>query len=213
MKKGSIPCGLYIRIDAGAEMDANLTLMRQAAFVINRSEYEKNMHVIEITDHDRKEEAAALVQLAKMEGMVAIVRGDYIRAAELDADGVLLDDAVKFEEARRGLGEDKIIGLVCGIDKEKAEQALALKADYVAFGLHGHALPPVHLFEWWSVRTQIPALALGPITNDDAGSFVRAGAGFLEATDYIKTQEKGVMQGTVNMLYAIDLAAESVAMN
>lgn len=213
MKKGSIPCGLYIRIDTASEMDVNLTLMRQAAFVINRSEYEKNMHVIEITDNEGKEEAAALVQLAKMEGMVAIVRGDYIRAAELDADGVLLEDAAKFEEARRGLGEDKIIGVICGIDKARAEHAMALKADYVAFGLHGHALPPVYLFEWWAVRTQIPALALGPVTNDDVGSFVRAGAGFLDATDYIKTQEKGVMQGTVNMLYAIDLAAESVAIN
>ncbi|GEM_PF-2583203 len=35
---------------------------------------------------------------------------------------------------------------------------------------------------------------------------MQAGAGFIDAGDYIWSHEKGVMQGAVNMLHAIDLA-------
>lgn len=213
MKKGSNPCGLYIRINADGEMDGNLTLLRQLAFVINRSAYEKNMHVIEITEGYDQEKAGALVQLVKMEGMVAVVKGSAQRAADLDADGVLLDDAALIADARAVLGEEKIIGLVCRVDRAKARQAVDMKADYVVFGLEGQALPPISLFQWWSVLTEMPAVACGPISNDDTAELVRAGASFLDATDYIKNQEKGVMQGTINMLYAIDLAMESISVN
>ncbi len=45
------------------------------------------------------------------------------------------------------------------------------------------------------------------MTNDTCGALVRAGADFIEAGPYIRGHEKGVMQATVNMLHAIDLAS------
>lgn len=46
------------------------------------------------------------------------------------------------------------------------------------------------------------------MTNDYCAFWVRAGAGFIDAGDYIWSHGEGVMKGTVNMLYAIDLALE-----
>ncbi len=216
MKAELPPCGLYFRVEEDPVMDRILPAMRQAAFVINRSDYEKNMHVMEIQpgpEGTARENAAALIQLAKMEGLVAILKGDAATAAALDADGVLLDNAGAVESARALMG-DKILGLVCGDSRMAADRARAAGVDYVTFGVVGSGtLPSPSLFQWWSTLTDIPSLACGSVTNDDAATYVTAGATFLDCSDYVWDHPKGVMQGVTNMLYAIELAFETVRKN
>ena len=52
------------------------------------------------------------------------------------------------------------------------------------------------------------AVIEGPVTNDYCAYYVESGAAFIDAGDYIWGHGKGVMQGTVNMLHAIDLALD-----
>ncbi len=215
MKQGTPSSGLYLRIRPDAAMDDILPKLRQAAFVINRSEYEKNMHVIEVAPKDQpsRESATALIQIAKMEGLVAVLRGDAETALALEADGVLLED-VAAAAAARDMMKEKIVGAVCGNSRAAADEALAAGVDLVAFGVDGlSSLPPASLFHWWSTRTDIPSLACGPLTNDDAAIYVGAGATFLDCTDYVWEHPKGVMQGVSNMLYAIELASETTKVN
>jgi thiamine monophosphate synthase len=213
MKKGAPPCGLYLRIGPDPAMDKIMPALRQAAFVVNRSEYERNMHVIEVAtgEGEAANKAVALVQLAKMEGLTALMKASADEAAAAGADGVMLEHIEKVEEAREKLGKDAIIALACGISRAIAEQAKEQGVDCVQFGApEASMLPSTDLFSWWSTLTAIPSIAAGPVTNDNAGAYVRAGASFLDASPYVWDNPKGVMQGTVNMLYAIDLAAEEL---
>jgi thiamine monophosphate synthase len=217
MKQGAPACGLYLRIPADPDMEATIQALRQAMLVINRSDYERNMHVIEVCSdsaanpEEAREKASVLAEIARLQGITPILRGSAGAARAAGADGVLLEDIGEMEAARAALGEASIIGVSCGLKRSIAQKALEAGADFVSFGLPENGmLPSPDLIGWWSALTEVPALAAGPVDNDGAGAFVRAGAGFLDCWAYIAGHEKGVMQGTVNMLYAIDLALESV---
>jgi thiamine-phosphate pyrophosphorylase len=213
--KNPPPCGLYLCIAENPDMDKVLLALRQAAMVINRSAFDRNMHVVELAAGPEgqgagqgtgREKTEALVQIVKMEGLVAIIKGDAQAAKDMQADGVLLADANAIAPARALLGEEAIIGLACGQDKALAQKAHERGADYVSFG-DAQVFAPIALLNWWSTLSQAPALASGNLTNDDVAAYLAAGATFLDCSDYVWNHPKGVMQGTVNMLYAIELAA------
>lgn len=214
VKKGAPACGLYLKIADGKPFEDAFRDLREAAFVINRSAYEKNLHVLEVggdpMDVDSTDRLKALVLGGKQNGLVVIVRGHAGLAFAVEADGVLLDKPEDIAAARAVMGEDAIIGLRCGLSRQTAEAAADEGAvDYVCFAaVAGHILPPESLIGWWSARSEIPALVEGNITNDECGRYVRAGATFIDGTDYVWSHPKGIKQGTVDMLYAIDLAAK-----
>ncbi len=216
MKQGAPACGLYLRIDGDPDMQQAITALRQAGMVINRSEYERNMHVVELQagEGEARDKAAALAELAKLQGMTSIVRGDAGTAQLIGADGVLLRAPDEISAARALLGEAAIIGVSCGLDRSMAQRMKEAGVDFVGFGLADQKiLPPHDLIGWWSTLSDIPALAEGPVDNDSTGVLVRAGASFLDCWAYIAGHPKGVLQGTVNMLYAVDLALETVKLN
>ncbi len=214
VKKGAPVCGLYLKIADGKPFEDAFRDLRETAFVINRSAYEKNLHVLEVggdpMDVDSTDRLKALVLSGKQNGLVVIVRGHAGLAFAVEADGVLLDKPEDIAAARAVMGEDAIIGLRCGLSRQTAEAAADEGAvDYVCFAaVAGHILPPESLIGWWSARSEIPALVEGNITNDECGRYVRAGATFIDGTDYVWNHPKGIKQGTVDMLYAIDLAAK-----
>ncbi|MCB1783158.1 MAG: hypothetical protein KDI13_04120 [Alphaproteobacteria bacterium] len=205
-KSGSPPCGIYVRIDDYKDMQGRITALRQMAMVVNRaSGYEKNMHVVEFTlKLEHMQEIKDLIALMQNEGFVTILKDCQPKSEKdiLGADGVLLDKSADIENIRSLLGDDPIIGLNYANEFQKPEQALDQDIDFIA-------LPPdLGIVQWWAAQTDIPALVSGSLTNDTCGSFARAGASFVDVGAYIFGQEKGVMQGTINALYALDLAAE-----
>jgi thiamine monophosphate synthase len=209
--KQAPPCGLYLCIAENPDMDRILPALRQAAMVINRSAFDRNMHVVELAvgqegKQEGRDKTEALVQLVKKEGLVAIIKGDAQAAKDMQADGVLLADPAAIAPARALLGDEAIIGLACGQDKALAQKAHERGADYVGFG-DAQSFASIPLLNWWSTLSPAPALASGNLTNDDAAAYIAAGATFLDCSDYIWNHPKSVMQGTVNMLYAIELAA------
>lgn len=209
-KHSAPPCGLYLKLPPDGTFEILLAGIRNAAFVINRSAYEQNMHIVEV-DADAALDPVSqtgLVHLIKSLGLVAIVRGTVAQAKLFQADGVLLRDPARLAAARAELDDDKIIGLSCPLGRSEAETALKAGIDYVIFGDHEKNPVDPQLISWWAGVTEDPCVAGGAITNDMAGPYVRAGAAFIDCSDYVWQHPKGVLQGVTDMLYAIDLAAE-----
>lgn len=205
----SLPAsGLYFRVPAKVD-EHTLQAVRQFAFVVNRSNYERNMHVIEIdAANAAADQIALLVTIIQSQGIVAIIRGSAEIAKAVEADGVILTDATQYAPARTLLGQESIIGLSCNQGQSEAEALVKLRPDYIFFGDEpspGLFVPS--LLRWLSQYEDISSVSGGTVTNDNAAHLVQAGATFLDCSDYIWSHEKGVMQAISNMLYAIDLAS------
>lgn len=203
-KSGSPPCGIYVRIDDFSDMPKLILALRQMAMTINRaSGYEKNMAVVELAySAEYAEKVADLVMLVQAEGLVAILANPPNNYDIFEADGVMLKGAEEIAAAREALGKDAIIGVACGMSKSCAKSAAQAGADFVSFA------PDIGLLAWWSMEHEAPCLVSGDLNNDNCGSFARAGAGFVDVTRYIFEHDEGVMKGTVNVLYALDLATQ-----
>ncbi len=197
-KSGSPPCGIYVRIDDFSNMLDLIGYIRQMAFTINqRSGYEKNMSIIEVSfTPENAERAKDIIPIIQDQGLVAIVHGSL---DSMGADGILLDNAADIKKTRAALGDDAIIGLVCTNNKD-IEQGIdyaILNADPAVIGK-------------WKAMSDALCVARGkkPITADTCAALVTAGADFVDVSDYILKHKKGIMQGTVNILHEIDQATK-----
>lgn len=108
-------------------------------------------------------------------------------AVQLGADGVHIgqQDAT-VAAARAALGAGKIVGVTCHDSRHLAMEAGEAGADYVAFGAffptdtkEAPTRAEIDLIEIWSETMEIPCVAIGGITVDNAAPLVRAGADFL----------------------------------
>lgn len=116
-----------------------------------------------------------------------LVNDDPALAARVRADGVHLGRADPgLAEARALLGAGAIIGISCYDSLERARQAQAAGADYVAFGsCHPSGTKPgavraTPALLRRSRRTlAIPIAAIGGIAAENAAGLLRAGAGLL----------------------------------
>lgn len=210
-KSGSPPCGIYVRIDPShyKDMPKTITALRQMSMTINRaSGYEKNMTAVcFVYDKNFSEEITDLTALVQAEGLVALV--SHLEDAEviqnLGVDGAVCAESKIASLLRQSLGEDAIIGVACGSSRAQAELALAVGVDFVTL------MADPALVQWFCAQGDTLCVAEGRgITNDNCGVLALSGAAFVEATSYIFGHEKGVMQGTVNMLYALDLALQEL---
>lgn len=108
-------------------------------------------------------------------------------AAELAADGVHIGQSdMSYQEARKWVGPNGIVGVTCHDSRHLAMIAGEQGADYVAFGAFfptetkkapTEATP--ELLTWWQEMMELPCVAIGGITPDNAEALVRAGADFL----------------------------------
>jgi hypothetical protein len=209
-KQGAPPVGLWLKVGPDLAIPELLRDLKQIFFVINASAYERNMHVLEVRgdpgDVEFRDKAAVLFEFARHNGIACIFRGDYQMAKDIGADGVLVNAPADIDGARKIFGEAGIVGLACGTSSEMAAAAHDAAADFVSFGAANGQLPGPEALRFWTILSDKPALVEGPLTNDYAAYYVQSGASFLDAGDYIWSHGKGVMQGAVNMLHAIDLA-------
>jgi len=132
-------------------------------------------------------QAQALRLLTKHFDATLIINDDAQLAVEVDADGVHLgatDGEVL--QARELLGNSKIIGISCYNDLLLARNAVNVGADYVAFGaFFCSTVKPDAIRAELSLLRQarselnVPLVAIGGITTDNAASVVEAGANAL----------------------------------
>ena len=145
---------------------------------------------IRLKDHSRediRQLAPPLIALAQQNGVAVILNDDAELAVELGCDGVHLgqgDGSVK--EARAILGKDRTIGVTCHDSRHLAMLAGEAGADYVAFGAFfptttkdvSHQAD-IELVKWWVEVFELPCVAIGGITVDNAAPLIEAGADFI----------------------------------
>lgn len=130
---------------------------------------------------EREARAGHLRDLCERYNALLIINDDPRLAARVSAHGVHLgrDDAA-IEEARQTLGPGAIIGVTCHADPQRARDAIAAGADYVAFGrFHPSrtkpSAPPAPI-EVLATPLPVPKVAIGGITPDNARPLIDAGA-------------------------------------
>jgi thiamine-phosphate pyrophosphorylase len=90
------------------------------------------------------------------------------------------------------LGDDKIIGVTCHDSKHLAMEAGEAGADYVAFGAfyetqtkQAKTQADPDILSFWQQFVELPCVAIGGITPENAAPLVAAGADFIAASGSI----------------------------
>jgi len=135
---------------------------------------------------------------------------DLVKAT--GADGVHLGQSdMACADARRLLGDDVIIGVTCHNSRHLAFEAGEAGADYVAFGAF-HPTPTKQtqyvatpdLLSWWQEIAELPCVAIGGITAENAAPIAQAGADFIAVSNAIWSAPD-VAQATRQLAQAIGL--------
>ena len=132
----------------------------------------------------RREQGRALAALCREAGAAFIVNDDLALALELGADGAHLGaDDGDLVEARRRLGQGKLLGASCYNRIELAEAAAQAGVDYLAFGSvfssgtkPGAVRAPLAIFAEARRSFALPLVAIGGITLQNAPQVFAAGA-------------------------------------
>lgn len=132
----------------------------------------------------KTQQARALLPLCRQYGVPLIINDSIKLCLTLNADGVHLGaEDGDLKEARTRLGADKILGASCYNRIDLALQAQLVGADYVAFGAcfssgtkpnARHA--PLSLFKEAQQKINIPMVAIGGITLENAVQVLQTGA-------------------------------------
>ena len=178
------PCKLYLISvqDVGGafpdQLKAALGAAPVAAF---------QLRVKDVDEHQLARLAEPLQRICADHGTAFIVNDSMALAKRLGADGVHLgqsDGGVR--EARALLGPSAQIGRTCHDSRHLAMEAGEAGADYVAFGAFyptttkpSNYRPHPSILSWWSALFEIPCVAIGGITPDNAKPLIEAGANFV----------------------------------
>lgn len=156
-----------------------------------------------LPDDDIAALAAPLQQLCAEHDVAFIVNDSVALTQRLEADGVHLgqgDGDVR--EARRILGPTVQIGVTCHDSRHLAMEAGEAGADYVAFGAfyptqtkEVEHYAQLDLLSWWSAVFELPCVAIGGITAENAAPLVEAGADFLAVSSAVWNHPQGPRTG------------------
>jgi thiamine-phosphate pyrophosphorylase len=140
-----------------------------------------------IESHELARLAEPLQRICADADVAFIVNDNVSLAKRLDADGVHLGQSDGDPRAARAiLGPSKQIGVTCHASRHLAMEAGEAGADYVAFGAFYETTtkpsehrPDPAILSWWASLFEIPCVAIGGITPDNAAPLVAAGADFI----------------------------------
>lgn len=189
-------CQLYLisPLDVGGDfpdrLDAALSAAPVAAF---------QFRVKGLDQHEAARLAAPLQAICAAKDVAFIVNDDMALAKRLRADGVHLGQGDGDpKEARSLLGPGAQIGVTCHASRHLAMEAGEAGADYVAFGAFfptttkevEHRADP-EILTWWQGLFELPCVAIGGITPDNAKLLVDAGADFLAVSGAVWNHPEG----------------------
>ena len=141
----------------------------------------------------RRRDAVALLAVCRPHGVPLIVNDDVELALATGADGVHLGrDDQGLAAARARLGDGAIIGISCYDEAERALAAARSGADYVAFGSFfpsvtkpGAVRATTELVAAVRPRIEVPIVAIGGITADNAPPLLESGVDHLAVVNAI----------------------------
>lgn len=145
------------------------------------------LRVKDVAEHELARLAEPLQRICRDAGVAFIVNDSIALARRIGADGVHLGQSDgEVGEARALLGPSAQIGKTCHDSRHLAMEAGEAGADYVAFGAFfptttkpSDYRPQPSILTWWSTLFEIPCVAIGGITPENALPLVEAGADFL----------------------------------
>ena len=200
--------GLYAITDPGL-MGADLISKTEQAILggIKVLQYRNKMASLA----QQEKEALTLSSTCKKNNVVFIINDNVELAIKVNADGVHLGQRdTQLQQARKLLGENKIIGVTCNNQIELAQAAQAQGADYVAFGRFFNSLtkpsaPHAELSLLSEARKfiTVPIVAIGGITQNSASSLIKEGADMLAVIHGIFGQED-ILNATRQFVEIID---------
>ncbi len=119
--------------------------------------------------------ADTLREVCHKHDVALVIETHFLLVEPLGLDGVHLQDSHRsIREARKALGPDAIVGVYCGNSRHAGMTAGEVGADYVSFGpvgastLGDGSTVDLETFEWWSDVIELPVVAEGNISLDDA---------------------------------------------
>lgn len=189
-------CQLYLisPLDVGGDFPARLEEALSAGGVAAFQ-----LRIKDIDQHEAARLAAPLQEICLAHDVAFIVNDSVALARRIKADGVHLgQEDGDPAEAREVLGRDAQIGVTCHNSRHLAMEAAEAGADYVAFGAffptttkdvkHQADLETV---EMWSQFTEVPCVAIGGITPDNAKPVIDAGADFIAVSGAVWNHPEG----------------------
>jgi thiamine-phosphate pyrophosphorylase len=153
---------------------------------------EKDLNTREMTD-----EAKKIGQLCRKNDVLFIINDRVDIALAVDADGVHLgNEDMPYQDARRLLGDKKIIGLTVH-DVGEAIEAERIGADYIGISpiFETNTKPDagtpsgVDLIKYIKKTVKIPFVAIGGINQDNVKSVLEAGARSIAVISAIVTKD------------------------
>jgi thiamine-phosphate pyrophosphorylase len=140
-----------------------------------------------------------LQPIVQKAGVAFIVNDRPDLAARLGADGVHIgQEDTPYDEARRVMGPERIVGVTCHDSRHLAMVAAEAGADYVAFGAffptatkEPKTACDLETLRWWADVMVVPAVAIGGITPANARPLIDAGADFIAASSGVWAHEQG----------------------
>lgn len=141
----------------------------------------------------------ALAPIAQSRGVAVILNDRPDLAARLGCDGVHIgQDDMPYDEARRIMGRDAMIGVTCHDSRHLAMEAAEAGADYVAFGAFfptatkaAKTRAEPEILTIWQETMEVPCVAIGGITADNAEDLAAAGADFLAVSGGVWNHPEG----------------------
>jgi len=153
-----------------------------------------------------------IIPRAQDRGVAVLINDRPDLAVELGADGVHVGQSdMSFDQARKLVGPDAIVGVTCHASRHLALEAGEAGADYVAFGAFYPtdtkdplAKAEPELLAWWQQMIELPCVAIGGITTENARPLVEAGADFLAVSAGVWKHARGPAEAVraFNTLFA-----------
>lgn len=164
------------------------------------------------SDDEVKKACDVLRPIVQERDIAFVLNDNPTLAREMGCDGVHVgQDDTPYKVARDIMGKDAIVGVTCHDSKHLAMVAGEQGADYVAFGAfyptetkEPKAKAEPWILEWWSSMFEVPCVAIGGITHDNAKPLVDSGADFLAVSSGIWQYPGGPEQAVKDFLKIIE---------
>ncbi|MSO77687.1 MAG: thiamine phosphate synthase [Alphaproteobacteria bacterium] len=173
----------------------------------------------DVSDDAIREATRRLQPLCRARDVAFLLNDRPDLAAELDCDGVHVgQEDTPYDEARRRMGADRIVGVTCKQSRHLAMEAAGAGADYVAFGAFYSSTTKAvsrqadpEILAWWSEMMEVPSVAIGGIMAENCTPLVAAGADFLAVAGGVWGYLGGPAAGVAAINAAIAAASQRVA--
>jgi thiamine-phosphate pyrophosphorylase len=159
----------------------------------------------------------ALAPIARAHDVAVILNDRPDLAARLGCDGVHVGQGdMSYKDARKLMGQGAMIGVTCHDSRHLAMEAAEAGADYVAFGAFfptttkdAPTTAAPEILSIWQETMEVPSVAIGGITADNAAALATAGADFLAVSAGVWKHPGGPGAGVaaINAAIAEGLAA------